>query len=49
MRPLEDPLQSLQLAAVEGGAIPPLFLLPLGCPTAWAQALSYGESTEEDT
>lgn len=47
--PLEDPLQSLQLAAVEGGTVPPLLLLPLGRPTAWAQALTCGESTEEAT
>lgn len=47
MRPLKDPLQSLQLAAVEGGAVPPLLLLPLGCPTARAQALTCGESTKE--
>lgn len=49
VRPFEDPLQSLQLAAVEGGAVPPLLLLPLGRPTAWAQALACGESTEETT
>lgn len=46
VRPLEDPLQSLQLAAVEGGAVPPLLLLPLGCPAAWAKALTCGERTE---
>lgn len=30
VRPLEHALQRLQLAAVEGGAVPPLLLLPLG-------------------
>lgn len=43
MRPLKDPLQSLQLAAVERGAVPPLLLLPLGHSTARAQALTWGK------
>lgn len=47
MSPLKDPLQSLQLAAVECGAVPPLLLLPLGHPTARAQALTWGKSQQK--
>lgn len=47
MRPLKDPLQSLQLAAVERGAVPPLLLLPLGHSTARAQALTWGKSQQK--
>lgn len=47
MCPLKDPLQSLQLAAVECGAVPPLLLLPLGHPTARAQALTWGKSQQK--
>lgn len=47
MRPLKDPLQSLQLAAVERGAVPPLLLLPFGHSTARAQALTWGKSQQK--
>lgn len=47
MRPLEDSLQSLELAAVERGAVPPLLLLPLGRPAAWAQALAWGGRSQK--